>query len=374
MGCRLNDFTVDAVFKNDELNQDSFNFLELSGRKAMYSRGIYGQGVVVAVLDTGVSPHPELEDRILVGKNFITTYPVKYYRDDNMHGTHVAGTIAGKTCGIAPKAEILPIKVLDAMGSGEWSYVIKGLDYARLWELNGKKVKIISMSLSGGSGQITKAEKTNLETAINKCVEAGILVVVSAGNTAQDEKRYPASFDNVVTVGAVDVEKELAQFSTYGNHVDVCQVGTKVISAYFDPSQGYEYAELSGTSMSTPLTSGIAALLACDYKMRFKTDILERKLYEALKMNTKDLGIKGVDKYYGAGFCTLQPLNLTIEVENNSDIVIFNGEPVKLDVPVQIINDRTMFPIREFAERTGGSVDWTPPTPPNYKTKSRYRW
>ena len=150
MGCRLNDFTVDAVFKNDELNQDSFNFLELSGRKAMYSRGIYGQGVVVAVLDTGVSPHPELEDRILVGKNFITTYPVKYYRDDNMHGTHVAGTIAGKTCGIAPKAEILPIKVLDAMGSGEWSYVIKGLDYARLWELNGKKVKIISMSLSGG--------------------------------------------------------------------------------------------------------------------------------------------------------------------------------------------------------------------------------
>lgn len=374
MGCKLENFNVDTVFKNEELNVDSFNFLELSGRKAMYSRGVYGQGVVVAVIDSGVKPHPEFENRLLNGKNFIKNYGNTSWHDDNMHGTHVAGSIAGKTCGIAPKAEILPLKALDATGSGEWSYIINALNYARLWELNGKKVNIISMSLSSGSGQITKTEKTNLETAINKCVEAGILVVVSAGNTAQNELRYPACFDNVVTVGAVDVEKEIAQFSTYGNHVDVCQVGTKVISAYFDPSQGYEYAELSGTSMSTPLTSGIAALLACDYKMRFKTGIPERKLYEALKMNTKDLGIQGVDKYYGAGFCTLQPLNLTIEVENNSDIVIFNGEPVKLDVPVQIINDRTMFPIREFAERTGGSVDWTPPTPPNYKTKSRYRW
>lgn len=373
MGCKLENFKVDAVFKNEELNVDSFNFLELSGRKAMYSRGVYGQGVVIAVIDSGVKPHPEFENRLLEGKNFIKTYTNKSWHDDNMHGTHVAGSIAGKTCGIAPKAEILPLKVLDATGSGEWSYVIEALNYARLWELNSKKVKIISMSLSGGSGQITKTEKTNLETAINKCIEANILVVVSAGNTAKDEKRYPASFDNVVTVGAVDVEKEIAQFSTYGNHVDVCQVGTKVISAYFDPSQGYEYAELSGTSMSTPMISGIAALLACDHKDRFKAEIIERKLYEALKMNTKDLGVKGVDRYYGAGFCTLQPLNMTIETELGSDIVKFNGEPIKVDVPTQIINGRTLFEMRSFAERTGAKISWEAETP-YHKTKAKFIW
>lgn len=369
----LLDFKVDTVFKNEELNVDSFNFLELSGRKAMYSRGVYGQGVVVAVIDSGVSPHPEFEDRLLEGKNCIRNYGNTYWKDDNGHGTHVAGTIAGKTCGIAPKAEILPVKVLGATGGGEWRDIIAGLDYTRTWRQDGKKVNIISMSLSGGSRDITTTEKTNLENAINACVEAGILVVVSAGNTAKEELRYPACFDNVVTVGAVDIEKEIAQFSTSGNHVDICQVGVGVISAYFDPSQGYEYAQLSGTSMSTPMTSGIAALLVCDYEMRFKAEIPERKLYEALKMNTKDLGIKGVDKYYGAGFCTLQPLNLTIETEANSDIVKFNGEVVKLDVPVQLIKDRTMFPIREFAERTGAKVSWEMPTA-THGTRAKFMW
>ena len=367
----LLDFKVDALVK--ELDVDSFNFLELSGRKAFYSREIYGQGVVVAVIDSGVSPHPEFEDRLLVGKNCIRNYGNTSWHDDNKHGTHVAGTIAGKNCGIAPKAEILPVKVLNAMGGGNWRDIIAGIDYARTWRSGDKKVNIISMSLGCGKEQITNTEITNLETAINRCVEAGILVVVSAGNTAKDEKRYPASFDNVVTVGAVDWNKQIAQFSTYGNHVDVCQIGTGVISAYFDPSQGYEYIALSGTSMSTPIISGIATLIACDYQMRFGTEISERKLYEALKMNTKDLGIKGVDKYYGAGFCTLQPLNLTIETENNSDLVKFNGEVVKLDVPVQIIKDRTMFPIREFAERTGAKVSWEMPTS-THGTRAKFEW
>ena len=230
MTCKLNEVIINGTFKNDELNRDSFNFLELSGRKTMYSRGIYGQGVVVAVLDTGVSPHSEFENRLLQGKNCIPTYGNTSTKDDNCHGTHVAGTIAGKTCGIAPKAEILPVKVLSADGSGEWNDVIRGLDFARTWRSGDKKVKIISMSLSSGSSQITATEKTNLETAINKCVEAGILVVVSAGNTSKEELRYPACFENVVTVGAVDVDKKLAEYSTFGNNVDVCQVGTKVIS------------------------------------------------------------------------------------------------------------------------------------------------
>lgn len=373
MGCRLEKFTVDAIFKNEQLDVDSFNFLELSGRKAMYSRGVYGQNVVVAVLDSGVSPHPEFENRLLVGKNCISKYGNNSYYDDNMHGTHVAGTIAGKTCGIAPKAEILPVKVLWADGSGEWKDIIAGLDYARTWRQNSKKVKIISMSLSGGSRDITTTEKTNLENAINACVEAGILVVVSAGNTAKEELRYPACFDNVVTVGAVDWDRQIAQFSTRGNHVDVCQIGVGVLSTYYDPSQGFEYAQLSGTSMSTPITSGIAALLVCDYQERFKAEIPERKLYEALKMNTKDLGIKGVDKQYGAGFCTLQPLNMTIETEFGSRTINFNGIPVTVDVPTQIVDGRTLIEMRSFARETGAKISWEMPTA-THGTRAKFVW
>lgn len=134
---RLNDVRVDALVK--DIDVDTFGFLNLSGRKALYSQGIYGQGVVVAVIDSGVSPHPELENRLLEGKNCIRTYSNKSWHDDNKHGTHVAGTIAGKTCGIAPKAEILPVKVLDAMGGGNWTDIIAGIDYARTWRQNGKK-------------------------------------------------------------------------------------------------------------------------------------------------------------------------------------------------------------------------------------------
>lgn len=371
MGCKLENFTVDAVFKNEELNVDSFNFLELSGRKAAYTQGAFGQGVVVAVLDSGVSPHPEFENRLLVGKNFSSTSTST--KDDNMHGTHVAGTIAGKRCGIAPKAEILPLKVLRGDGSGDWSYIIKALDYARIWRSGDKKVNIISMSLGGGARDITTTERTNLENAINACVDAGILVVVSAGNTSKEELRYPASFDAVVTVGAVDWERQIAQFSTFGNHVDVCQVGTGVISAYFDPSQGYEYAELSGTSMSTPNVSGIAALIISLHKLKYRIDITERKLYEALKMNTKDLGITGIDKYYGAGFCTLQPLNMSIETEFGSDIVMFNGEPIKVDVPTQIVDGRTLIEMRSFARETGAKISWEMPTA-THGTRAKFMW
>lgn len=369
MSCKLDNFTVDALYEEKHLTPDSFSFLELSGRKTAYSQGNFGQGVVVAVVDTGVSPHPEFENRLLDGYNAITSYGNRKWYDDNMHGTHVAGSIAGKTCGIAPKAEILPIKVLTATGGGEWKDIVKGIDYARTWRKDSKRVNIISMSLSGNDRTINTTERRNLEEVINRCVAEGILVVCSMGNTAKEEARYPASFENVVAVGALDWDRQIAQYSTIGNHVDVVQVGSKVISAYYDGG----YAELSGTSMSTPIISGIASLLICGHKMRYKEDITERKLYEALKMNTKDLGIKGIDKTYGAGFCTLQPLNMSIETEVGSDIVKFNGESIKVDVPTQIVNGRTLFEMRSFAEKTGAKISWEAENA-NHKTRAKFEW
>lgn len=346
-------FTDTSAFGEDDLK-----FLELSGRKAYHSQGYLGQDIVVAVIDTGVSPHEELEDRLLQGFNVNTSgsYSGSNSNDDEGHGTHVACTIAGKNVGIAPKAKILPIKVLDGMGGCNIKDVTNGVKKAILWRgSNGEKVKIISMSLSFTNRDATEVQIANFHQAIKDAVASEILCVCSAGNTAREEKnRYPSTFEESVAVGAVDVGKAKAYFSSTGNYVDLCQVGVDVLSAWYKGG----YAVMSGTSMSTPIVSGIAALLACKFKQQFKADIAERKLYEALKMNTKDLGIVGVDKLFGAGFCTLQPLDKTIKLTIGSDKITLNGGNYVTDAVPKLIDNRFYMGVRDLATITGGYVNF----------------
>nr|WP_245210466.1 S8 family serine peptidase [Sedimentibacter acidaminivorans] len=351
---------------------DDLKFLELSGRQAFYSQGIYGQNTICAVIDTGVSPHIELENRILVGKNLNSSYSsTNNYRDDNMHGTHVAGSVAGKNVGIAPQSKILPVKVLDGSGGcNKTQDIVNGIKYARQWRSpKGEKVDVISMSLSGTKNGFGTTVWSNLQAEIKNCVKDGILVVCSAGNTGITELRYPGAYDEVVCVGAVDMEKKQADYTTMGNHVDLCQVGSNVISAYYTGG----YIALSGTSMSTPIISGIACLIACQHKLKFGERITETKLYEQLKMNTKDLGIAGVDKIYGVGFCTLQPLNLTIEMEHLSNIVKFNNQNITTDIPSRVENGRFLFEMRSFAERTGADIKVEAENE-YHKVKAKFIW
>jgi len=134
----LNDYIIGKRFTDETspLGVDDLKFLELSGRKAFYSQNIYGQDTICAVIDTGVSPHAELEDRILGGKNLNSSYSsTSNYNDDNMHGTHVAGSVAGKSVGIAPQAKILPVKVLDGSGGcSKTQDIVNGIKYARIME------------------------------------------------------------------------------------------------------------------------------------------------------------------------------------------------------------------------------------------------
>ena len=345
---KLHDYTVNRVII--ERNDYNLGFLELSGRGAFHSQEIYGEGIIVAVVDTGVSPHSELEGRILRGASFVAN--TNNYTDDNGHGTHVAATVAGVNVGIAPKARILPVKVLDKDGNGRVEDLIRSLRWINQYRSpNGQKVNIVNMSLSAGKNLGANLQN-QLHQAIKDLVKNDIAVIVSAGNTSREEILYPAAFYEVICVGAVDIERERALFSTMGNHIDVCQIGVDVISAWYKGG----YASMSGTSMSAPIVSGIAALLACKHQEAFKETIKEDYLWRTIKLNTKDLGISGADREFGTGFCTLQPLEADIHLQNNSSHVKVNDGYFNLGEPIRITEGKVLIPTSFLAHFTGAFI------------------
>lgn len=346
---QLQDTQINSIVTPDI---NTFNFLDLTGRKKYYRQGYRGQDIIVAVLDTGVAPnHPELQGKILEGRNFCKMYCSDYgYLDDEGHGTHVAATIVGTNCGIAPSARILPCKVLPGFGGGSIEELIEALYWVRDWrDKNGNKVDIVSMSLSCGDSEYTEV----LHDAIKSLVENNIAVICAAGNTGDNTKLYPAYFNEPITVGAVDINQQTAYFSTRTEEVDVCQIGVDVVSAWYKGG----YIAMSGTSMATPIVTGIAALIASKYKTLFKKPIHEEVLYEMLKINTVDLAFPGVDMETGAGFCTLgsgSTVRMTISDINYT----INQMPMTMPVAPIIINDRALIPVRTVAEAFDKGVYW----------------
>jgi major intracellular serine protease len=347
----LIDTQVDAPSERD------LQFLDLTGRKTYWSQGFKGKGIVVAVVDTGVSPHEEFGNRLLKGRNFSTDHN----GDPNItidifgHGSHCAGSIAGKSVGIMPESEILPVKVLNGTGGGTFGTVLAGLQYCIDWKhpITGKKLNAVSMSLSFPT--LTSIELANLRGAVQTLNQSGIAVFASAGNTGKEEMRYPAALDEVVCVGAVDIEKKQAYFTTQGNHVDVCNIGVNVLSVCNTGG----YIRMSGTSMSTPLSCGLAGLIAEKYESIYGKRIDEYLWYEMVKMHTKDLGIRGVDKIHGTGFFTLQPLEMEMNVQVGSNVIRVNGENHVMETPAQIINGRFMVPVRFVTDPAGAYVTWS---------------
>lgn len=247
-----------------------------------------GNGVTVAILDTGCDlNHPDLKEQIAGGRNFTDDDHGNpdVYMDYNGHGTHVAGTIAASqnnygVIGVAPEAKLLILKVLDKNGSGRYEWIINGIHYAI-----EQKVDIISMSLGG------PVDVPELHEAIQKAVSNNIVVVCAAGNEGDgddrtDEFAYPGCYNEVIGVGAIDLEGNSSRFSNSNNEVDLVAPGEKILSTYLNGT----YASLSGTSMATPHVSGAMALIKVLANESFERNLSECELYAQLIKRTVPLG------------------------------------------------------------------------------------
>lgn len=217
-------------------------------------------GVKVAILDTGIDQdHEDLSSQIVLNKDF--TGSTSGYNDMYGHGTHVGGivaAIANNSMGVAggcPNCTLMNGKVLNDSGSGAYSWVANGIIWAAD---NGAKV--INMSLGGST------PSKSLENAANYAWMKGVVVVAAAGNSANPSKTYPAAYTNAIAVAATNNKDQKAYFSSYGaKWVDVAAPGENIFSTF--PNHPYKINKLpgydfgSGTSMSTPMTSAVAALI-----------------------------------------------------------------------------------------------------------------
>ncbi|KAM0262297.1 hypothetical protein ACHAQJ_001766 [Trichoderma viride] len=210
-----------------------------------------GEGTCAYVIDTGIDiSHPEFEGRAKWLENFVGDG-----QDADLfgHGTHVSGIIAGKTFGVAKKANLYAVKVLDANGQGNNSVIIAGMDYVakNAASQNCPKGIVVNMSLGG-----IKTDAVN-QAAVS-ITNAGLFLAVAAGNDALDAINFsPASVPSACTVGATTKNDTLAIYSNYGSLVDILAPGTNITSAW----PGNTTKLLSGTSMASPHVAGLGAYL-----------------------------------------------------------------------------------------------------------------
>jgi subtilisin len=248
-----------------------------------------GAGVRVAVVDTGIdSAHPDL--RVYGGVSYVPG--VSPWKDDNGHGTHVAGTIAAVAngrgiIGVAPHARLYAVKVLNAAGSGRLSWILNGLTWCY-------RMRMHVVNLSLGSRETTHSPSvfnSAYEHLGRRLRSRGILAVAAAGNS-NEPVGNPARCPSYMAVSAIDRRRRRATFSCFGPQVETAAPGVSIISTI--PGGGYR--SLSGTSMATPHVAGVAALV----KRRWPSWHGDR-IRVHLWRTAIDLGVSGRDWAFGYG-------------------------------------------------------------------------
>jgi len=219
------------------------------GAEAAWAR-TRGEGSAIAVIDTGIDDsHPDLAGQVAGGFNALSPDRPQSWRDDEGHGTHVAGTIAAKrdgrgVVGVAPGAKLYAVKVLDKNGSGRYSDVIAGIEWAA-----SRGIRIANMSLGSAEGS------EPLHRAVKAALKAGLLIIAAAGNSG-GAVDFPGAYPETLAVAASDENDLVADFSSRGPQVNFIAPGVDILST----KMGGGYVRFSGTSMATPHVAGLAAL------------------------------------------------------------------------------------------------------------------
>jgi cell wall-associated protease len=267
--------------------------------QAAWESGATGAGVTVAVLDTGVTPGPDLTN-VAPGWNFVANNANT--ADDSGHGTHVAGTVAQATnngvgvAGVAGGATILPIKVLDADGDGSDLNIVKGINWAV-----SHGADVINLSLGGEHDGGTCA-------AVASAVAQGVVVVAASGNAGAGAVSFPAGCPGAVAVGATTIDGSVASYSNRGTQLAITAPGGNMTTdlngdglkdgilqwSVFNGNAGY-YLE-AGTSMASPHVAGAAALVKEAWAAATPTQVSQ-----VLTQTATDRGAPGRDDAYGAG-------------------------------------------------------------------------
>ena len=246
--------------------------------------------LVVAVVDSGVSlTHPEFAGRLVAGYDFVggDTDPSDAYG----HGTHIAGIIAAAInngqgiVGIAPNVKIMPVRVLNNFGQGNWGNWASGIVYA---VDNGAKV----INLSLGSTVFSQIGYD----AIRYAYDHGIVVVAAAGNNGNAGPFYPASWDETIAVGATDQNDNVWSLSNHGAYVDLSAPGWSIWSTNWSAAAPNGYKSRTGTSAAGAHVSGLAALL-----LSVNPALTPDQLRSTMQQTAHDLGAVGWDEYYGSG-------------------------------------------------------------------------
>jgi len=258
--------------------------------KKLHEQGITGKGVGVAVVDSGVMAHEDYKDRISLFIDLTAKQQEEPY-DEHGHGTHVTGIIAGngkrskgKYVGVAPESNIIGIKVLNHFGGGYLSAYIKGIQLA-VENMDEYNIKVLNFSL--GLNQNSSYHYDPMAMAVEEAVKSGLTVVVAGGNEGHMPGTIstPGIAPDAITVGGVDDRsmpyKRIARFSSYGpTRYDQIMKPDVVAPGYeiYSTSNTNNYVDRTGTSMSTPIVSGLAAML-----YQLKPDLTPEEVKEIIK-------------------------------------------------------------------------------------------
>jgi len=242
--------------------------------------------VVVAVVDTGIDlSHPEFQGKLVDGYNVIADN--NNPNDDNGHGTHVAGVIAAKTnngdgiAGMSWNSKLMPVKAIGADGSGSAFDIAQGIYWA-----TDHGADVINLSVGNYTSSAALLEACRYAFARN------VVLVAASGNDATNQPSYPAAYKEVMSVAAIDHTKRRADFSNFGQYVDVAAPGVDIPSTYIYS----DYAALSGTSMACPHVAALASLIRS-----VKPDMKNTEVMQLIRRTAQDLGAPGRDDLYGYG-------------------------------------------------------------------------